>query len=196
MSKSTGASRGRAAKRFSFAHLMGLSPKAEDEVPEEEDKIDPEEEDDQDTEPEAEGEDDDEPEADGEDGGDEEDEKEGKAAAQSRALSRALKNAERRGAKAERDRCAAIFASEEAAGNVALAAQLAFGTGLSAREAIATLKAGGSAPRGRLSQLMNERPSPKLGDGGGAPDVNDKEVNELVGAYQLATGKQAKARRR
>lgn len=73
-------------------------------------------------------------------------------------------NARRR----ERERCAAIFGSRHAAGNIALAASLAFDTTMTRREAIAVLK--GQAARGDQDRddrrLDRASRNPDLGPGG------------------------------
>lgn len=75
------------------------------------------------------------------------------------------KKAEARGRKAERARCAEIMTSEAASNNIALAAELAFGTNLSAKKAIAVLGKGGSTSG--LSQRMAGQKQPDIGSGDG-----------------------------
>jgi hypothetical protein len=87
-----------------------------------------------------------------------------------------VKKAEARGRRLERERGAAIFASEQATANIALTAHLAFNTGLSAKSAIEALKHGGAAPGGRLAAHMAERPQPRIGSGDGAPPSSQDAV--------------------
>jgi hypothetical protein len=63
---------------------------------------------------------------------------------------------------AERNRCAAIFAAPAAANNVALAAELAFSTDLSAERAIEIMGKAPKAGKDRLSEAMAGK-SPRLG---------------------------------
>nr|WP_314074872.1 hypothetical protein [uncultured Roseococcus sp.] len=72
--------------------------------------------------------------------------------------------AEARGAARERARCRAIFASPDAASNVALAAHLAFDTDQTAAQAVATLKLSGKSASG-LGARMAAAPNPSLGAG-------------------------------
>ena len=72
----------------------------------------------------------------------------------------------------ERKRCAAIFASEHAAGLPHVAAQLAFTTGLSASEAIAVMAGVAitnppQGKRGGLADRMATTAIPNVGDDGG-----------------------------
>lgn len=69
------------------------------------------------------------------------------------------------GAKKERARCATIFASPAAAGNVALAAELAFATDLTSAQAIAVLEKAPSARSAGNPQRAARNAS--LGAGGG-----------------------------
>lgn len=73
----------------------------------------------------------------------------------------------------ERGRCAAIFLSRHAAGNPAMAAQLAFGTKLSRKEAIAVLA---SAPRGAAGSLGRSGRNPDLGPGGERAATSDQAI--------------------
>lgn len=84
----------------------------------------------------------------------------------------------KKGRKAERQRCAAIFSSKHAAGRPDLAATLAFGTRLSAKEAIRVMRAGGRAVTGTLMEMapakrktlqdrMANIRQPKIGANGG-----------------------------
>lgn len=75
-----------------------------------------------------------------------------------------------RGRKAEKSRMSAILGSKAADRNPSLAAHLAFKTSMSAKDAISTLKASGSASAETapsLASRMNGR-VPALGNGGGA----------------------------
>lgn len=89
------------------------------------------------------------------------------AARKSGKASKAIRAALAKGRKAERDRAAAIFGSVHAAGREAMAAQLAFGTNLSAMAAISILQA---TPKGGkiddLSSRMATITQPSLGPGG------------------------------
>ncbi|MFK4824839.1 hypothetical protein ACI0FM_08630 [Paenochrobactrum sp. BZR 588] len=78
-------------------------------------------------------------------------------------------NAFARGRRAEKTRMSAILGSTYADRDPSLAAHLAFKTSMSAKDAIATLKAsGGSQPQGgNLASRMQGR-VPALGNGGGA----------------------------
>ena len=79
---------------------------------------------------------------------------------------------EARGRTAERQRCAAIFASPEAAGRVEMAATLAFTTDMTAAQAVAVLASSPRANAGASSYLakaMETAPKPNIGtDGAGA----------------------------
>src|SRR5690606_13785020 len=84
----------------------------------------------------------------------------------------------------ERERCAEIFGSAEAAGRVAMAASLAFETDLTAAQAIGLLK---TAPKqgGSLAARMAAAPDPKLGAGGesGASLAEeDRLANSIIAA--------------
>ncbi|MEC5321118.1 hypothetical protein VSX61_19620 [Brenneria populi subsp. brevivirga] len=149
--------------KFNFAHLLGrsASAKVEEEdddqekskkskarkAEDDEDKKDAEDEDQDDTDadedekddPDAE-EDDDEKDAEDDDGDDEDDSK-----------------AKKSGRRAERQRCARIFGSKHAAANPALAASLAFNTGMSSKAAIQVMASSGASPapaRVTLDQRM------------------------------------------
>lgn len=78
-------------------------------------------------------------------------------------------NAFARGRRAEKSRMSAILGSNAADRNPSLAAHLAFKTSMSAKDAIATLKASGGsqAHGGNLASRMQGR-VPALGNGGGA----------------------------
>lgn len=103
----------------------------------------------------------------------------------------------------ERARCAAIFAAPEAAGKVQVAAELAFNTDLSAKEAIAIMKAmpaGSNA--GRLAKAMESVTNPSLGADGGAGSTSgggagagaeEKAANRIVAAAKSARGVRKRA---
>jgi hypothetical protein len=157
------------ASALSFAHLSGLNrgPAAESNPPSDKD------EDDKDDEKGASA---DEPPADND--------KKGAAdpaapaaiapaalvAAQGPSIAEVQATARSEGAKAERDRCAAIFAAPAAARNVAMAAELAFGTDLSAERAIALLDKtpAPAAAAGRAARNPNV--------GASAPAVNPQQA--------------------
>lgn len=76
-----------------------------------------------------------------------------------------------KGRKAERSRMAAILGSSKADANPTLAAHLAFNTGMSAKQAVATLSASASAPGAPgLAGRMQGR-VPALGNGGNKPSA-------------------------
>ncbi|MEC5343666.1 hypothetical protein ABRZ24_13785 [Brenneria populi] len=162
------------SNKFSFAHLLGRSASAkveEDDEKEEskkskarkaedeEDKKDAEEDDQDDTDakedekddPDAEDDDDEkDAEDDGDDDGDDEDDSKAKKA----------------GRRAERQRCAKIFGSKHAAANPALAASLAFNTGMSSKAAIQVMASSGTSPapaRVTLDQRMASVKNHQLG---------------------------------
>jgi hypothetical protein len=95
--------------------------------------------------------------------------------------------------KAERDRCARIFASKHAAGRPSLAASLAFNTPLSAKAAIAVLASSGlEVPAGRksLDARMQELPSVTIGsDGDAGGQSTSAIVNRAATLYNEARGK-------
>ncbi|MGG5811463.1 hypothetical protein [Falsiroseomonas sp. CW058] len=99
-------------------------------------------------------------EEDGDDKGDDEEEEDKPAASAARGLAAARR--------AERARCAGIFSAPEAAGNVALAAHLAFETDLPAAAAIGALRAAGTGGRRGLADRMAAETPPRLGADGGA----------------------------
>jgi hypothetical protein len=78
------------------------------------------------------------------------------------------------GAREERARCGAIFASPAAAANVGLAAELAFKTDLSAKQAIAVLEKAPAASRGASPQRSARNPA--LGAGGSTQTSTDQAV--------------------
>lgn len=92
----------------------------------------------------------------------------------------------------ERTRCARIFGSSHAAGNTALAASLAFNTGMSSAAAIQVMantspqvSAPAAAHRMNLDERMRAENLPKL-----KQDTQQQGgLNALVGQYQKLTGK-------
>lgn len=191
MAKAKQAASAGGRKAWSFSHLLAngtLKAAEEEPKPAEEDDPTTEEdedpvtaEDDADADPDAEG-DDEAPDA----------EEEEEDVAASAAMKSALSAAERRGAAKERERCASIFGAPQAAGRVALAAQLAFGTDLQASAAIGVL---GASPLeqtgGKLAQTMAQVKNPQLGTGGtgGSPSADQKAVDGLLAAHAAATGR-------
>lgn len=98
----------------------------------------------------------------------------------------------KKGRKAERDRCAAIFGSKYATGCPDLAATLAFTTTLSAKEAIRVMCASGRAvtaetvqpdppKRQTLQDRMASEPHPKIGVDAGKEGGGPAE--QLIGLY-------------
>lgn len=187
-----------------FAHLLGGKgkPKAAEGTPEEEDtEAAPGDEDDPDDtdEPDPEDpdeEDDDEPAA---EDGDEEDKT---AATRSRGAAtpgkkpgkksakQQLADARKAGAKAERERCAAIFKDKAASGKPDMAAQLAFETDLSAEQAVGVLKTVKSG--GSLDKAMNGVRQPNLGADGGNGDGEKSGGQKLLAAAKKRAEASAK----
>ncbi|WP_410015815.1 hypothetical protein [Sodalis sp. C49] len=99
----------------------------------------------------------------------------------------------KKGRKAERHRCAAIFASDHAAGRPALAASLAFNTTMSAKSAIAVLAGSGletSAGRVSLDARMQHIPNVKIGaDAEQSGKSASALVNKAASLYNQAAGK-------
>jgi hypothetical protein len=191
-----------AKKPFSFAHLIGLGAAAsendEDQKAKkaksrkaEEDERDDDAEDDDERDDDAEDDDRDE-DAENDDGDDNDnapdaeeddgdDRKEGKAAKNARI--------------SERKRCARIFGSAHAASNPALAASLAFNTGMSSAAAINVLAS--SAPvaqpqatrKRSLDQRMQESHDVRLGpDGGNKTGGKSALVNKMTSLYNSTKG--------
>lgn len=196
--------------KFSFAHLLGLNKSAKASRAEEEeeerdaeeeeeneedeggksskkgkkandDKDDPDAEDDDD--PDAE-EDDDDPDAEDEDDDPDAEEDENKDV--------------KKGRKAERERCSAIFGSKHAAGRPDLAATLAFTTRLSAKEAIRVMRANGrtvmgtlietsGSKRKTLQERMGTVKQPKVGANGGKSG-GGSVADQMKSLYNHATG--------
>ncbi|KAA0547768.1 hypothetical protein F0327_25245 [Citrobacter braakii] len=101
---------------------------------------------------------------------------------------------------AERMRCARIFGSKHAAGNPALAASLAFNTGMSSAAAISVMAstkvvigtavpASTTASRARsLDERMREEHKPKLNPDSGKPTGKSALVSKMTSLYNSATG--------
>ncbi|PLJ70210.1 hypothetical protein [Klebsiella quasipneumoniae] len=188
-----------AKKAFIFAHLLGRGASASEEEEDkknkkskarraEEDERDGDAEDDPDDDaeeedPEEDAEDDgDDPDASGEDDPDDDDD---------RKESKAVKNARI----AERKRCARIFGSKHAAANPALAASLAFNTGMSSATAIDVLASTApasqpqSARKRTLDQRMQESHNVRLGqDGENRPGGKSALVSKMTSLYNSTKG--------
>lgn len=194
-------------KTFSFAHLFGGSVKATEddddkqskkgrkakgraeEEDRDDDKRDDNAEDDHDDDKrddDAEGDDSDsnadddddtDPDAEEDDG---DDRKEDKASRQAR--------------QAERRRCARIFGSKHAAGNITLAASLAFNTGMSSSAAIDVLK-GNAQPqssgsrRVSLDERMSKVKNHQLGNDDSRADNASSVVSRATALYNKVKGK-------
>ena len=195
-------------KTFSFAHLFGGSVKATEddddkqskkgrkakgraeEDDRDDDKRDDDAEDDRDDDErdddaedddgdsDADDDDDTDPDAEEDDG---DDRKEDKASRQAR--------------QAERRRCARIFGSKHAAGNISLAASLAFNTGMSSATAIDVLASTApasqpqSARRRTLDQRMQESHNVRLGqDGENKPGGKSALVSKMTSLYNSTKG--------
>lgn len=190
-----------AKKTFNFAHLMGFGKSASEEdedkkvkkakarkaeederdedAEDDDERDDDAEEDERDEDAEDDGGDDDDPDAE-EDDGDDGKKKDGKAARQARA--------------SERKRCARIFGSKHAAANPALAASLAFNTGMSSAAAISVLASSAPAQQQQsthkrsLDQRMQEN-QVRLGpDGGKSSAGKSSLVEKMTGLYNSTTG--------
>ncbi|EPJ8279840.1 hypothetical protein KE017_004476 [Citrobacter freundii] len=107
----------------------------------------------------------------------------------------------KKGRKAERERCVAIFSSRHAAGRPDLAATLAFTTKLSAKEAIRVMRANGRTVTGAAVQLgqpkrqtlqdrMANEPHPKIGVNGGKSGGSTAE--KMMSLYNRTTGSDKK----
>lgn len=156
-----------------------LKSRLEEDKPEElEDDERPEEaEGDENNDPAAEGDEDTKPEADEDEPVADEEKDEGEFA---------------RGRRAERKRMSAILSCEQADGNPSLAAHLAFSTNMSAKNAIATLKASGPAASSKasLSSRMSGR-VPALGSGGGAAQPKTADAKLVAFAKNRAAARKA-----
>ena len=108
----------------------------------------------------------------------------------------------KKGRKAERERCAAIFSSRHAAGRPDLAATLAFTTKLSAKEAIRVMRANGRTVTGAVVQLgqpkrqtlqarMANEPQPRVGANGGKAGGGNT-ADQMKSLYNRVTGSDKK----
>lgn len=190
-------------KTFSFAHLIGRgatsseeeedkkAKKAKGRRAEEDEREDDAEDDERDDDAEDDERDDDaeddgdDPEA-AEDNDDSEDDGD-----DDRKESKAVKNARI----AERKRCARIFGSKHAAANPALAASLAFNTGMSSATAIDVLASTApasqpqSARKRTLDQRMQESHNVRLGqDGENRPGGKSALVSKMTSLYNSTKG--------
>ncbi|ALE97501.1 hypothetical protein QZQ06_19610 [Serratia marcescens] len=193
---------------FKFAHLLGLKKKASEEEDDDKEKSKKaksrraeerdDEEDAEDDDDREDMEDDDDREPDAED--DDDDKEKGKKA-KSRRAEEDDEDAEedenrdvKKGRRAERKRCAAIFGSKHAAGRPDMAAHLAFNTRMSAREAIDTLATVGAVapqPQGRksLDARMRESEQARLGPDGEKPATGKNAlVSKMTSLYDTARG--------
>lgn len=90
-----------------------------------------------------------------------------------------------RGRRAERSRVAAILGSTAAEGSPKLAAHFAFGTAMSAKQALAALKASdGQAAGSSLASRMAAHRQPRLGGGGGKTDERAATVAGVKAVMQ------------
>jgi len=193
-----------------FAHLMGFKKKAsEDEGDDKEEgkkaksrraeeERDDEEEDAEEGDDRENMEDDDDSDPDAEE---DDDKEKGKKAKSRRAEEDDDADAEedenrdvKKGRRAERKRCAAIFGSKHASSRPDMAAHLAFNTRLSAREAIDTLATMGAVapqPQGRksLDARMRESGQVRLGPDDGKPATGKNAlVSKMTSLYDSARG--------
>lgn len=192
-----------------FAHLLGLKKKASEEEDDdkekskkaksrraEEERDDEEDAEDDDDREDMEDDDDREPDAE-----DDDDDKEKGKKVKSRRAEEDDEDAEedenrdvKKGRRAERKRCAAIFGSKHAAGRPDMAAHLAFNTRMSAREAIDTLATVGAVapqPQGRksLDARMRESEQARLGPDGDKPATGKNAlVSKMTSLYDTARG--------
>ena len=187
---------------FNFAHLLGRGASAEsegdedkkakkakarkaedderdDDAEDDDEHDDDAEDDDRDEDAEDDDGDDNDPDAEDDDGDDGK-KKDSKAARQARA--------------SERKRCARIFGSKHAAANPALAASLAFNTGMSSAAAISVLASSAPAQQQQsthkrsLDQRMHEN-QVRLGpDGGKSSAGKSSLVEKMTGLYNSTTG--------
>lgn len=107
----------------------------------------------------------------------------------------------KKGRKAERQRCAAIFNSKHASGRPDLAATLAFTTRLSAKEAIRVMRANGRTVTGSVATLtqpkrktlqdrMASEQQPRVGVTGGKKGNSTAE--KMMSLYNRSTGSDKK----
>lgn len=101
----------------------------------------------------------------------------------------------KKGRKAERDRCAAIFASQHAAGRPSLAASLAFNTNMPAKAAIGVLASSAletKPGRRSLDERMEQVKNVKIGpDGSPEGKSVSAVVNKATALYNQAKGKKS-----
>lgn len=191
-----------AKKPFSFAHLIGLGAAASEEDEDkkskkaksrkaEEEERDDDAEDDDERDDDAEDDDRDEDAEDDGDDPDASDDDDSDDGGDNRKENKAAKNARI----SERKRCARIFGSAHAASNPALAASLAFNTGMSSKAAINVLAS--SAPTAQpqatrkrsLDQRMRESHNVRLGpDGGNKTGGKSALVNKMTSLYNSTKG--------
>lgn len=201
--------------KFSFAHLLGLNIAAkasraaeeEEEDQNAEEESENEEDDDKSSkkskkakkanEDDPDAEDDDPDAEDDEDDPDAEDDDDDPDAEEEEDENKDVK----KGRKAERQRCAAIFSSKHAAGRPDLAATLAFTTRLTAKEAIRVMRANGRTVTGAVVQLsqpkrqtlqdrMAREPQTKIGVNGGKSGNSTAE--KMMSLYNRTTGSDKK----
>ncbi|WP_210486915.1 hypothetical protein [Pantoea ananatis] len=204
-----------AKKPFSFAHLVGLNRSAAARAAEEHDDDDEEkkgkkarsrraeeQDDDDNRDPDADDDSDD-PDAEGDDNkdpdADEDDDKKRDPDASEGDDDDGDDDEKRDGRKArtaERQRCARIFNSSYAAANPALAASLAFNTGMSSADAIRVMKSSGSAAaapeprRASLDDRMRSAGNVRLGPDGQKTTATRASavVEKMTGLYNSARG--------
>tara|TARA_R110002110_G_scaffold64634_4_gene178575 strand:+ start:29 stop:592 length:564 start_codon:yes stop_codon:yes gene_type:complete len=97
------------------------------------------------------------------------------------------------GRKRERERCAAIFASEHAAGREGLAATLAFTTSLTAKQAVVALQSTAPGKGGGLAAAMAAHQNPNLGTGGGSETPGTAGNALLANAQKRAEASKKRA---
>lgn len=194
--------------KFQFAHLLGLKKKASEEEDDdkekgkkaksrraEEERDDEEDAEDDDDREDMEDDDDRKPDAEDDD----DDKEKGKKAKSSRAEeddedAEEDENSDvKKGRRAERKRCAAIFGSKHAAGRPDMAAHLAFNTRMSASEAIDTLATMGAVAPVKISRAsLDERMQDekvRLGPDGDKPSTGKKAlVSKMTSLYDSARG--------
>lgn len=204
-----------AKKPFSFAHLVGLNRSAAARAAEEHDDDDEEkkgkkarssraeeQDDDDNRDPDADDDSDD-PDAEDDDSkdpdADEDDDKKRDPDASEGDDDDGDDDEKRDGRKArtaERQRCARIFNSSYAAANPALAASLAFNTGMSSADAIRVMKSSGSAAaapeprRASLDDRMRSAGNVRLGPDGQKTTATRASavVEKMTGLYNSARG--------
>ncbi|WP_210452477.1 hypothetical protein [Pantoea ananatis] len=204
-----------AKKPFSFAHLVGLNRSAAARAAEEHDDDDEEkkgkkarsrraeeQDDDDNRDPDADDDSDD-PDAEDDDNkdpdADEDDDKKRDPDASEGDDDDGDDDEKREGRKArtaERQRCARIFNSSYAAANPALAASLAFNTGMSSADAIRVMKSSGSAAaapeprRASLDDRMRSAGNVRLGPDGQKTTATRASavVEKMTGLYNSARG--------